>query len=56
MYTKDHEWVSIDPSSPTKNIALVGITDYAQNAIGDIVFVSLPKVAQAIKPGGFEVC
>jgi glycine cleavage system H protein len=38
-YTKSHEWLSIDGTTGT-----VGITDYAQNQLGDIVFVELPKV------------
>ncbi len=39
LYTSDHEWVRI-----TGDIARVGITDYAQDALGDIVFVQLPNV------------
>ncbi len=39
LYTKEHEWVSVND-----NIATVGITDYAQGELGDIVFVELPKV------------
>ena len=38
-YTKEHEWVRVEG-----NVVLVGITDYAQSALGDIVFVELPKV------------
>jgi glycine cleavage system H protein len=38
-YTKEHEWVRVEG-----NVLLVGITDYAQSALGDIVFVELPKV------------
>lgn len=37
-YSKDHEWVRVDG-----NIAIVGITDYAQNSLGDVVYVELPK-------------
>ena len=43
LYTSDHEWVRI-----TGDIARVGITDYAQDALGDIVFVQLPKVGDTI--------
>ena len=39
LYTKEHEWVSAN-----ENIYTVGITDYAQAALGDIVYVQLPKV------------
>lgn len=40
MYTKSHEWVKHLPD----NTYLVGITDYAQDALGDLVFISLPAV------------
>lgn len=42
-YTKDHEWVSF-----TGTIARVGITDYAQDALGDIVFIQLPEVGATV--------
>jgi len=45
-YTKDHEWLKIDG-----NVATVGITDHAQAALGDIVYVDLPKVGKELKPG-----
>jgi glycine cleavage system H protein len=38
LYTKEHEWIRVDES-----IGTIGITDYAQKALGDIVFVELPK-------------
>ena len=38
-YSKDHEWVRVDG-----NVALIGITDYAQDSLGDVVYVELPKV------------
>lgn len=44
FYTKDHEWVLVE-----KNVATIGITDYAQSQLGDIVFVDLPSVNQAVK-------
>lgn len=40
-YTAEHEWVSIDD-----NVATIGITDYAQGELGDIVFVELPPVGE----------
>jgi glycine cleavage system H protein len=43
-YTKEHEWIKIDG-----NIGTVGITDYAQNSLGDIVFVDLPKVGDTVE-------
>lgn len=45
-YSKDHEWVKIEGASGT-----VGITDYAQNELGDVVFVELPKVGAQLKAG-----
>jgi glycine cleavage system H protein len=44
LFSKEHEWVKLDGDSAT-----IGITDYAQNALGDIVYVELPKVGTAIK-------
>jgi glycine cleavage system H protein len=46
-YTKEHEWVSIE-----NDIALVGITDFAQSQLGDIVFIELPEVGSDVKQGG----
>ena len=45
-YTKEHEWISVDGKSGT-----VGITDYAQSSLGDIVFVDLPKVGDTLESG-----
>ena len=42
-YTKEHEWVKIDG-----NVATVGITDYAQGELGDIVFVELPDIGAEV--------
>lgn len=42
-YTKEHEWVSLDG-----DVATIGITDYAQGELGDIVFVELPSVGDNI--------
>lgn len=47
LYTEKHEWLKIDG-----NTAAIGITDHAQEALGDIVFVSLPQVGDAIEKGG----
>lgn len=44
LYTKDHEWVSVNG-----NVARVGITDYAQDALGDIVFVQMPTVGSEVQ-------
>jgi glycine cleavage system H protein len=43
-YTKDHEWVLIEGENGT-----IGITDYAQGELGDVVFVELPAVGKAMK-------
>jgi len=40
-YSKDHEWVRVEG-----NIASIGITDYAQDSLGDVVYVELPKVGE----------
>ncbi len=45
-YTKTHEWVEVEGKAGS-----VGITDYAQSSLGDIVFVELPKVGDALKAG-----
>jgi len=45
-YTKEHEWLKVEGDTGT-----IGITDYAQNSLGDIVFVELPKVGQEITAG-----
>jgi len=44
-YTKEHEWLKLeDPSLETSKIAYVGITEFAQGELGDIVFVELPNI------------
>lgn len=45
-YTKEHEWIEFDGSSAT-----VGITDYAQSSLGDIVFVDLPRPGAVLERG-----
>lgn len=44
LYTEEHEWVLVD-----EDVATIGITDYAQNELGDIVFVELPAVDDEVK-------
>jgi len=46
MYTKSHEWVRIDGE-----VATLGITEYAQSELGDIVYVDLPTVGRALAQG-----
>lgn len=46
-YAKSHEWLKV----AADGTALVGITDYAQNSLGDITFVQLPKVGAVLKAG-----
>ena len=48
-YTKDHEWVRLEGDA-----AAIGITDHAQNALGDVVFVELPEVGREVAAG--EAC
>ncbi len=45
-YSKDHEWVRVEG-----DIAVVGITDYAQSELGDIVYVELPEVGTKVQKG-----
>jgi glycine cleavage system H protein len=42
-YTKEHEWISVEGT-----IGTIGITDYAQNSLGDIVYVDVPKVGDKV--------
>ncbi len=46
-YTKDHEWIKVDGA-----IATIGITEHAQEQLGDVVFVELPAVGKTVKQGG----
>ena len=45
-YTKDHEWIRLDG-----DVATVGISEHAQNALGDIVYVELPEVGRQVEQG-----
>lgn len=45
-YTKDHEWISVDG-----DVATMGITEYAQEQLGDLVFVELPEVGNSYAKG-----
>ena len=45
-YSKDHEWIRIEGDN-----GRIGITDYAQNQLGDVVFLELPEVGRALTPG-----
>lgn len=45
-FTKDHEWIKLDGG-----VATVGITDYAQNALGDVVFVEVPDAGKVLAQG-----
>ena len=45
-YTKDHEWIKLD-----ENIATIGVTNHAQESLGDIVFIDLPKIGNVHKAG-----
>jgi glycine cleavage system H protein len=49
-FTESHEWLQLKGS-----VGTVGITDYAQNELGEIVFIELPKVGQKVKAGQ-EIC
>lgn len=43
-YTSEHEWIKVQD-----NVAIVGITDFAQSSLGDVVYVELPEVGKAVK-------
>lgn len=45
-YTKDHEWIRMEGDT-----AVIGITDFAQNALGDVVFINLPEIGDAVNAG-----
>jgi glycine cleavage system H protein len=45
-YTKDHEWMKMEG-----NIAVIGISDFAQDALGDVVFINLPQVGDTVTAG-----
>jgi glycine cleavage system H protein len=45
-YTKDHEWISLDG-----NIATIGVTDFAQRELGDIVYVEVETIGQSLEAG-----
>ena len=47
LFSKDHEWVKLDG-----NVATVGITDYAQTSLGDIVYVELPRIGATLQQFG----
>ena len=49
-YTKSHEWIEVE-----NNVGTVGISDHAQNELGEIVYIELPKVGAKVKAGS-EVC
>lgn len=49
-FTEDHEWLSVEG-----NVATVGITDYAQEQLGDLVFVDLPEVGRQLAKGDTAV-
>jgi glycine cleavage system H protein len=46
-YSKDHEWISVEG-----DVATIGITNHAQEQLGDVVFVELPAIGKAVSKGG----
>ena len=51
-YTAEHEWIRIGGDADGgPDVATIGITDYAQDALGDIVYVSLPELGETLTPG-----
>ena len=49
LYTNEHEWIRMEG-----NVGYVGITDYAQHQLGDIVFVELPEVDTSVSQGFYS--
>jgi glycine cleavage system H protein len=47
LYSKDHEWVKVEPGDQAR----IGITDYAQDALGDVVYVQVPSVGATVAAG-----
>ena len=47
LYSKDHEWVKVEPGDRAR----IGITDYAQDALGDVVYVQVPSVGATVAAG-----
>jgi glycine cleavage system H protein len=50
-YTDQHEWALVQGTGEAGTVVRVGITDHAQDALGDIVFVQLPSVGDEVAPG-----
>lgn len=48
FYTEDHDWIKVEG-----NVATIGLSDYAQDHLGDIVYVELPEVGDEIEAGDF---
>lgn len=48
LYSNDHEWLKVEEGGRVR----IGITDYAQDALGDVVFVELPEVGSVVEVGG----
>jgi glycine cleavage system H protein len=46
-FTKDHEWIDVEG-----DVGTIGISDYAQQQLGDVVYVELPEIGKALKRGG----
>jgi glycine cleavage system H protein len=50
-YTEQHEWAQVQGTADGSTVVRMGITDHAQDALGDIVFVQLPDVGDEVTPG-----
>lgn len=50
-YTKEHEWVAVDPAGSGDRVATIGITRYAADQLGDVVYVDLPEVGATVTAG-----
>ena len=50
LYHPEHDWARLDPAQP--EVATLGITSYAQDSLGEVVFVDLPEIGARVKQGG----
>ena len=53
-YTAEHEWVAVDPSTGSGTVVTIGITDYAADKLGDVVYVDLPAAGSTVTAN--DVC
>ena len=55
-FTKDHEWILKDSDHGTSSVAMIGITDVAEKALGDVVYVEISAIGQKVSQGSTTRC